>query len=72
MTVQQIEILIEDGSELSKELLEKSLKFIYKVEGFTIRKKQFEDTYDKYKKRFNDNRTHGAELKHTFRINKDK
>lgn len=71
MTTKQIEILIEDGTELSKEFIENGYSFIYKVGGSKITKKQFEDTYVRYKDRFNDNRSHGAELKHTFRINKD-
>ena len=72
MTTKQIEILIEDGSELGKELVEKNFSYIYTVGGFKITKNQFEDAYNKYKDRFNDRRSHGAELKHTFRINQNK
>lgn len=70
MTAIQIEILIEDGTELSSTVSEKGDE-TYAVGNYKITKKQFYETFDRFKNRFNDNRTHGGMLKQTFRIQKD-
>lgn len=71
MTTDQINILIEDGTEISRTLVEaKGWSYSYAVGSNKISKNQFEAALERYGKKFNDVRQNGGDLKHTFRIEK--
>ena len=69
MNVEQIGLLIEDGTELIKMVV--MFNETYFIGGNKITKKQFEEVYNKYSKQFTVRSEHGGSMKHIYRIKND-